>query len=147
VTEAEWAQFLDQARHLLSDAATATDAVVVGPFGACYPPLLDDDVQEVLAFVPVATAPLLQAATQSAGIAIGELPATDVAVIDHRGDYDDLEDTYRDLGSWVASHGEPAELPVRELYLLGPGDTDDPNEYRTEICWPLRTRASSEQET
>jgi effector-binding domain-containing protein len=98
-------------------------------------------------FVPVATAPLLSTATQSVGIAVSELPATDVAVIAHHGDYDDLEDTYRDLGSWVASHGEPAELPVRELYLLGPGDTDDPNEYRTEICWPLRTRASSEQET
>jgi DNA-binding transcriptional MerR regulator/effector-binding domain-containing protein len=147
VTEAEWAPFLDQAHRRLSDAASASDAVVAGPFGACYPPLLDDDVQEVVTFVPVATAPLLSTATQSVGIAVSELPATDVAVIAHHGDYDDLEDTYRDLGSWVASHGEPAELPVRELYLLGPGDTDDPNEYRTEICWPLRTRASSEQET
>lgn len=147
VTEAEWTPFLDQARHLLSDAASATDAVVDGPFGACYPPLLDDNVQEVLAFVPVATAPLLPAATQSAGVAVGELPATDVAVIDHHGDYDDLEDIYRDLGSWVASHGEPADLPVRELYLVGPGDADDPSEYRTEICWPLRTPSSPEQET
>jgi DNA-binding transcriptional MerR regulator len=147
VTEAEWTAFLDGARRLLSDAASATDAVVVGPFGASYPPLLDDDVQEVLAFLPVATAPLLAAAAQSAGIAVGELPATDVAVIEHHGDYDDLEDTYRNLGSWVALHGEPADLPVRELYLVGPGDVDDASDYRTEICWPLRTPSASEQET
>ena len=147
VTEAEWAPFLEQARLLLSDAVRSSDAVLVGAFGACYPPLLDDDVQEVVAFVPVVSAPLLSPATQSGGIAVGELPATDVAVIDHHGDYDDLEDAYRNLGSWVATHGEPSDLPVRELYLLGPGDTDDPNGYRTEICWPIRKHSSSEQET
>ena len=77
----------------------------------------------------------------------GELPATEVAVVEHLGDYDDLEDTYRDLGAWVATHGEPVDLPVRELYLVGPGDTDDPVEYRTEICWPIRTPSPIEQET
>jgi DNA-binding transcriptional MerR regulator len=147
VTESEWSSFLDRARRLLTDAANATGAVVDGVFGGCYPPLLDDDSQDVLAFLPVASAPLLSIATRSTGVTIGQLPATDVAVIHHLGDYDDLEDTYRDLGSWVATHGEPTELPVRELYLVGPGDTDDPNEYRTEICWPIRTPSSPEQET
>jgi DNA-binding transcriptional MerR regulator len=146
VTEAEWEPFLHRARNLLSDAVSASEAVGVGQFGACYPPLLDDDVQEVIAFHALETAPLLPAAVRSTGVAVDELPATDVAVIDHRGDYDDLEDTYRDLGSWVASHGEPADLAVRELYLIGPGDADEPNDYRTEICWPLRTPSPSEQE-
>jgi DNA-binding transcriptional MerR regulator len=147
VTEAEWTPFLDRARRVLTDAASGTDAVVGAPFGACYPPLLDDDVQEVLAFLSVATAPLLAAAMQTEGIAVGELPETEVAVIVHDGDYEDLEHTYRELGSWVASHGEPVDLPVRELYVVGPGDTDDPNQYRTEICWPIRTPSSTEQET
>lgn len=144
VTEAEWLAFLDRARRELWEAARATDAVIDGAFGACYPPLLDDDVQEVLAFLPVATAPLLPASTRSVGITVDALPDTDVAVIDHRGDYDDLEDTYRNLGSWVASHGEPTDLPVRELYLVGPEDSDYPDEYRTEICWPIRKSSTRE---
>lgn len=147
VTESEWMPFLERARTLLDDAATGSGAVIDGPFGACYPPMLDDDAQDVLAFVTVGSAPLLSAAMRSDGVAVGELPATDVAVLEHRGDYDDLEDAYRELGSWVAIHGQPTDLPVRELYLVGPLDTDDPSNYRTEICWPVRTPSPTQQET
>jgi DNA-binding transcriptional MerR regulator len=147
VTESEWMPFLERARILLDGAANGAGAVVDGPFGACYPPPLDDDAQDVVAFVTVNSAPLLSAAMRSDGVAVGELPATDVAVLEHRGDYDDLEDAYRELGSWVATHGQPTDLPVRELYLVGPIDTDDPSSYLTEICWPIRTPSSAEQET
>jgi DNA-binding transcriptional MerR regulator len=147
VTEAEWLAFLDRARALLVEATDANRAVVDGPFGACYPPPADEDEQEVLAFVPVTAAPLLSAETRSAGVAVGELPATEVAAVAHAGSYDDLEDAYRNLGSWVATHGEPADLPVRELYLVGPSDTGDPGEFRTEICWPMRSRVSKAEET
>jgi DNA-binding transcriptional MerR regulator len=145
VTEPEWLPFLARARRLLYDSARTAGAVVDGPFGACYPPMLEDDTQDVLAFVPLASAPLLSSATRSEGVAVGELPATEVAVISHGGHYDDLEDTYRELGSWAATLGEPSDLAVRELYLVGPDDTDDPHQYRTEICWPIRT--SPPQET
>jgi len=109
----------------------------VGPFGGCYPTLLDDDAQEVVAFLPVAAAPLLPPASLSAGVQVGELPATDVAVVAHHGAYDDMDDTYRNLGAWVAEHAEPADLPVRELYVVGRTETDDPDELRTELCWPV----------
>jgi DNA-binding transcriptional MerR regulator len=147
VTEAEWLPYLDRARALLAEAADESRAAVDGPFGACYPPPADEDEQEVLTFVPVTAAPVLSAETRSAGVAVGELPTTEVAVIAHAGGYDDLEDTYRNLGSWVATHGEPADLPVRELYLVGPKDTSDPGEFRTEICWPMQSRVSTEEET
>jgi DNA-binding transcriptional MerR regulator len=147
VTEAEWSPFLDRARGLLADAVHTAGAVVDGVFGACYPPLLDDDEQDLLAFIPVTAAPLLSGAARSAGVAVDQLPAADVAVITHTGSYDDLEDTYRNLGAWVATHGEPTDLAVRELYLVGPGDTDDPDDFRTEICWPIRTPSPIEQET
>jgi len=139
VSEAEWIPFLDRARGLLAHAATTAGAVVDGAFGGCYPTLLEDDAQEVVAFLPVAAAPLLSAPARSAGLQVGELPATEVAVIAHPGAYDTLEDSYRNLGAWVAANAQPADLPVRELYLVGVGDTHDPHDYRTEICWPIRT--------
>ena len=138
VSEATWLEFLDRAFAMLSDAAATSGAVTVRPFGGCYPTLLDDDTQEVVAFVPVEAAPLLPSQSRSSGVQVGELPATEVAVIAHHGAYDDMEDTYRNLGAWVAEHADPADLPVRELYVVGRGDTDDPDELRTELCWPVR---------
>ena len=136
VSEASWLAFLDRAFAVLSDAA-ADGAVIAGPFGGCYPTLLDDDAQEVVAFLPVTSAPLLSAASRSVGVQVGELPATEVAVIAHHGPYDDMDDTYRNLGAWVAEHAEPADLPVRELYLVASSHTDDPDALRTELCWPI----------
>lgn len=139
VNEDEWTPFLDRAFALLTAAVAASGAVVDGALGGCYPPQLDDDAQDVVAFVPVGSAPLLPAAERSAGVRVGELPATNVAVSAHRGAYDDIDTTYRHLGAWVAEHAEPADLPVRELYLVGPGDVEDPADFRTEICWPVQT--------
>src|SRR5215217_2695165 len=52
VAEVDWEPILDRARRLLTDAATASGAVVTGAFGGCYPPPLDEDAQEVVAFLP-----------------------------------------------------------------------------------------------
>jgi DNA-binding transcriptional MerR regulator len=138
VSEVEWVPFLEQAHRLLSDAVIASGAVIDGVFGACYPTLVEDDAQEVTAFLPVTAAPLLSAPLRSAGVRVGELPAAEVAVMAHLGSYDSLDDSYRNLGAWVAANAEPADLPVRELYLVGVGDTDDPDAFRTEIHWPIR---------
>jgi DNA-binding transcriptional MerR regulator len=137
VSEASWLPFLDRAFAALSQAATSAGAVVTGPLGGCYPTLLDDDAQEVVAFLPIASAPLLSPSSRAAGVRVGELPATEVAVIAHHGSYDDIDDTYRHLGAWVAEHADPADLPVRELYLVAASHTDDPEEFRTELCWPI----------
>ena len=139
VSEASWLAFLDRAFAALSEAAATDGAVVVGSFGGCYPTLLDDDAQEVVAFLPVASAPLLSASSRAVGVQVGELPATEVAVVAHHGAYDDMDDTYRNLGAWVAEHAEPADLPVRELYLVAASHTDDSGELRTELCWPIRS--------
>lgn len=138
VREDEFESFLARSRALLFDAAMTSGAVVAGAFGGCYPPPRDDDSQDVQAFLPVENAVLLPAAFRSADVQVSQLPATEVAVLIHAGDYQTLEDSYRTLGQWVAAYGNPADLPVRELYVAGEWDTDVPDEYRTEICWPIR---------
>ncbi len=142
IAEVEWEPFLHRARQLLVEAATASGAVVDGAFGGCYPPPLDEDAEEVVAFLPVVSAPLLPAPWRSAGVRVDELSAADVAVLAHFGAYDTLEDTYRELGAWVAANAEPTGVAVREHYLVGPADTDDPDDYRTELCWPVRPAPS-----
>jgi DNA-binding transcriptional MerR regulator len=139
VTEAEWLPFLERAHRSLHDAARMSGAVINGAFGACYPTLLVDDAQEITAYLPIAEAPLLSIDSRSEGVAVGELPAAEVAVLVHRGSYDDLPEAYLELGKWVAAHAEPAELPVREVYLVGTDPAVDDEALRTEICWPIRS--------
>ena len=66
-----------------------------------------------------------------------ELPAVELAVATHVGDHDDIEVTYGEVGSWVVSNALRVAGPVRETYLVGPRDTDDPSAWRTEIGWPV----------
>jgi effector-binding domain-containing protein len=121
--------FLRRAAVVLEDALRRSGAVANGGFGALFPTEIEDDeAEDVVAFVPVDAAPRLGEAALAAGVRVGELPATDVAVVMHHGSFESMVDTYRHLGAWVATNAEPADLPVREYYL------DDVN---TEICWPV----------
>ena len=107
----------------------ANGAVASGGLGALFPAEVEDEgTEDVVAFVPVRSAPRLGEASLAAGVRVGELPATDVAVVVHHGSFESMIDTYRNLGAWVATNAAPAGMPVREYYL---------DEVRTEICWPV----------
>jgi DNA-binding transcriptional MerR regulator/effector-binding domain-containing protein len=132
---AELGPFLVRSTGTLREAALASGAVVAGCFGACYPPQVEEDRQDVTAFLPISGPVLVPAEFGSAGVRIDELPACDFAVLEHRGPYSGLESCYRRLGTWVAFHAVPAGLPVRELY---PTPIDGPIEDAvTELLWPV----------
>jgi DNA-binding transcriptional MerR regulator len=121
--------FLRRAAPVLQDAVRVSGAVASSGFGALFPAQIEDDeAEDIVAFVPVEAAPRLSEASLAAGVRIGELPATDVAVVVHHGSFASMVDTYRSLGAWVAANAEPADLAVREYYL---------DEVNTEICWPV----------
>lgn len=65
------------------------------------------------------------------------LPAAELAVATHTGPHDDIGVTYDELGAWVVANALRVTGPVRETYLVGPRDTDDPAAWRTEIGWPV----------
>lgn len=101
--------------------------------GGLYPQeIAIDDIEQVTAFVPIARPVAVPA---SSGAALGEVPGGPVAVAVHLGGYDDIADTYRLLGGWVASSSTPRDQPVRERYLVGPPEPVEA--YRTEIHWPV----------
>jgi DNA-binding transcriptional MerR regulator len=120
----DFPDFVARTRLVLEEAARASGAAVDGPFGACYPEQVDDEPVVATAYLPVTEAPLLG----TGPVRVGELPATEVAVLVHHGPLDTLDETYLQLGAWVATNADPADLPVRERYL---------DERRTEIHWPL----------
>ena len=65
------------------------------------------------------------------------LPAVELAVATHAGAHDDIAVTYGEVGAWVVANALAVAGPIRETYLVGPRDTADPTEWRTEIGWPV----------
>lgn len=105
-----------------------------GPAGATYSSeFFERDEGRIVAFVPV---PPDSAPTGDDRFTV--LPQRRYAVALHAGPYTDCDLTYGRLGSHVAEQDTALADPVVEIYLVGPDRTDDPNQYRTEICWPIQ---------
>lgn len=138
VPAVEFASWLGNAYGMLSDALVRTGAVAAGPQGALYGAEALDEAEQVEAFVPIAAAVAVPRVVS--GVRLSEVPAARCAVLVHVGGYDTIADTYRTLGAWVAANAVHASERVREWYVVGPPDSDDPAEYRTEIAWPVRTK-------
>ena len=117
---------------LLDQVAAAAGITATG--GATYSDeFFADDVGQVVAFLPVApTQPPMD------GVELVDLPAGFFAVAVHSGPLEDFDRTYGSLGSHVAEYCEGAAGPIRELYVVGPGEVADPAEFRTEVCWPIQ---------
>ncbi|MEJ3652773.1 MerR family transcriptional regulator [Actinomycetes bacterium KLBMP 9759] len=143
VTEADFAEFLDDAYARLGAAAAQLRVAPTGPPGALYPPELLGELDDVEAYLPIAR----PAGTPTGGVVVGEVPAARVAVLVHAGPYPSIADTYRQLGAWVAEHARPRSSPVREVYVVSFGETDDPERFRTEIHWPIDPPITEENQS
>jgi DNA-binding transcriptional MerR regulator len=116
-------------------AAAELEASVVEPSG---PPggMYDDELFQnghghVVVYLPTPRPP------RTGRVQPLTLPAAELAVATHHGPHDDIDVTYGELGTWVLDNALSVTGPVRETYLIGPRDTDDPSAWRTEIAWPV----------
>jgi DNA-binding transcriptional MerR regulator len=101
------------------------------PGGRYANELFTEDAGTVTVFQPVARPRRL------GRIEVVELPGVELAVAVHPGSHDDIGATYGRLGAWVTDHALAVNGPVHETYLVGPRDTSEPDEWRTEIGWPI----------
>jgi effector-binding domain-containing protein len=102
------------------------------PRRVCASELFQRDRGEATVFIPV------EGAVRAVGrVAAFEVPATELAVIAHRGLLDDIDLTYAELGTYTMRHEISVEGPVREYYLRDSYDTPDAAEWLTEIGWPI----------
>lgn len=78
-----------------------------------------------------------EAAPDAIGCGVKRLDSRDEAVALHRGAYDLIEPTYRELAQWVAQNGYTVVGPPAEVYLSDPAATA-PKDYLTEVRFPVR---------
>ena len=72
----------------------------------------DDESEPAEAFISVAAAVALPRSERT--LVLGAVPAAQIAVLVHAGDYASIGDTYRRLGAGVASLAAPSGERIRE---------------------------------
>ena len=122
----------DSAMSELDAVLGAVGAVRTGPPGGLYDnELFTEERGAMVAYIPVADPP------SRGAVAPFLIPAIDLATTIHTGPHDDIDVTYAALGSYVSQQALQIAGPVREIYHIGPRDTDDSSRWRTEIGWPI----------
>lgn len=102
------------------------------PFAVYHDPEFREDDIDVEICVPVE-----RRVTGDASMRGWQSPAGTAACTIHAGSYDEVHNAYAALTPWIQAQGHAIAGPPREVYLVGPGEADDPAEYRTEILFPL----------
>jgi DNA-binding transcriptional MerR regulator len=116
----------------LGAVLSAAGAVPTGPPGGLYDnELFTEERGAAAVFIPVADPPVRGAVERLV------IPAADLATTVHAGPHDDIDVTYAALGTYVSQQALEVAGPIREIYHLGPRDTDDSSAWRTEIGWPI----------
>jgi effector-binding domain-containing protein len=77
-------------------------------------------------------------------VTAAQIPAVELAVIEHTGSPADVVRAYGTLAAYVTRHALAVDGPIREHYLVGQRDTPDSAQWRTEIGWPIFRTHSDE---
>ncbi|HEY6478932.1 MAG TPA: MerR family transcriptional regulator [Streptosporangiaceae bacterium] len=105
----------------------------VGPGGAIYANDLFSHARgRATVFVPCAQA--VRATGRVAGLVV---PEVELALATHDGAPNGVDVVYGSLAAYVTDHALAVEGPIREYYVVGPHETADENQWRTEIGWPI----------
>ena len=69
-----------------------------------------------------------------------ELPPQLVAAVTCKGSYQQMAGVNQALSSWIAGNGYEMDGPMFNIYHVGPAQTQDPEEWITEVCMPVKPR-------
>ncbi|HEX9171741.1 MAG TPA: GyrI-like domain-containing protein [Telluria sp.] len=81
--------------------------------------------------------PVGREVTPSGRVVASEVPAMRVARTVYRGPMEGLGQAWGELQDWIKANGHAPQDQMFERYLVGPGDSQDPAAWRTELNWPL----------
>ena len=68
------------------------------------------------------------------------LPEVTVASCTFRGSYDQISEVYAAIVSWIEANGYESAGPMFNIYHVSPHETQDPQTFVTEACYPVRKK-------
>ncbi len=127
----ELSDFFGPAFHDLSEAISAGGASPAGPPFARYYAVTPEAVNLEAIMACDRPVPGLGRARPI------HLEAAQAAVVRHTGRYDKLKPAYDALSEWMKENGKhPSEAP-REVYVTGPDEVPNPDEWVTLVEQPM----------
>lgn len=138
LAEGDGSDWLRAAHTELRAALVSSGLARAGADGALFASeLFDSGEGEVVAFLPIHEPPPGMELLLPAGVEWFEVPAAELAVVEHLGGFEDVDQAYATLGWFITEHAVWLDGPMREHYLVGALDTDDEHDYRTQVGWPI----------
>ena len=68
------------------------------------------------------------------------VPAVQVASAVCKGSYALMDEDNAAVASWVEANGYAFDGPMFNIYHVSPHETNDPDQYVTEVCYPVRKK-------
>jgi DNA-binding transcriptional MerR regulator len=117
----------------LRATVAAQDLDSAGPAGGIFATeLFADERGEATIFLPCSQPVRIMGRVRPVVV-----PPVELATIVHSGPHSGIDWAYGTLGAYVTRHALAVDGPIREYYLVGPGDTNDQANWRTEVGWPI----------
>lgn len=79
-----------------------------------------------------------QAGTDIDGLKFSEMPETQAAVVAFQGIYSRIGDINRYIYHWIIENGYRMAGKAFNVYYISPGNESNPENYITEICYPIK---------
>lgn len=73
-------------------------------------------------------------------VSFRELPEMEYASVTFEGSYDKISEISETLASWMRERNFVFAGPMFDIYHIGPHETQNPDEWVTELCAPIRKR-------
>lgn len=68
------------------------------------------------------------------------LPAVTYAGCTFKGGYEQINDVVGTLTAWIEANGYTYDGPMFDIYHVSPHETQDPSQFITEVCYPVRKK-------
>ena len=68
------------------------------------------------------------------------LPAVTYAGCTFKGGYEQINYVTGALTAWIEANGYTYDGPMFDIYHVSPRDTQDPSQFVTEVCYPVRKK-------
>ena len=68
------------------------------------------------------------------------LPEVTVASCTYQGSYTLITEVYAAVVAWIEANGYETDGPMFNIYHVSPHETQNPDEFVTEVCYPIRKK-------
>ena len=123
--------FFDTSFSTLAETLATQGISITGPAFGLYRDSSDDIVDLEIGY------PTENEVSPDGDVTPGSLPAGRVARVVHRGNFDGLEASWRQLRAWLDEQGLKPRPMWWEVYVTEPSPDMDPDELRTELNAPV----------